>query len=344
MKLITHAKYDFNDREIIHKYSDENFNTQSIVEVLDSQEALFMKNGQILDILPPGRHALITENIPILKAFASIASDSKSTFTSRLYYVNLKHNFDFLWGTHTPMNLLDPLYNVILPVGSSGHAALKITDSKKFFIKFAGTKSSLYIDEIISSFKSITSTNIKDILAETIVYQKISLININTLLLELSEVVKIKLNQIFNDYGLNIVLFSIENISVNENDPSFIQLKSAISKRSEMSILGYNYDSERKFDVLEGAANNSSTGGQLIGAGLGLGMGAAVGGQFGGIFESQMSKSNHNTKVCSNCNKNVDLMSNFCNFCGNSFQKINCGKCGSIIEKGNFCSNCGTKI
>jgi len=343
MKLLSHLKHDFQDKEIIFLHPEQNFNSESIVEVLDSQEAIFVKNGKTLDVLPPGRHVLQTENIPLLKNLIHLPNNGNTTFTSRLYFINMKHNFDFFWGTRTPMSLLDPIYNIILPVGSSGHSIIKINDAKKFYIKFSGSKSTLTMEEIISSFKSITSTHIKDLLSETILKEKVSIIQINTLLLELSEILKINLNKVFHDYGINIEYFSIENISVNESDPSFIKLKNAIAKKSEMSILGYDYNTERKYDVLEGAAKNEGSGGQIIGAGIGLGVGASMGSQFGRIFEDKMDTSNQNIS-CQNCNNLVDSSSNFCKHCGIRISINICKSCGSKTTGGLFCSKCGSKL
>ena len=44
---------------------------------------------------------------------------------------------------------------------------------------------------------------------------------------------------------------------------------------------GYNYQQERQFDIMQGAATNEGGAGQMMGAGMGLGMGVGVGGAFG---------------------------------------------------------------
>ena len=54
---------------LVKKSCIENFNTQSQLIVNESQEALFYKEGQALDLFGPGRHALITENLPLFRKF-----------------------------------------------------------------------------------------------------------------------------------------------------------------------------------------------------------------------------------------------------------------------------------
>lgn len=52
----------------------------------------------------------------------------------------------------------------------------------------------------------------------------------------------------------------------------------ALAKKAEMGIVGFNYQQERSFDVLEAAASNEgSAQSGLMGAGLGMGLGIGAG-------------------------------------------------------------------
>ena len=44
-----------------------------------------------------------------------------------------------------------------------------------------------------------------------------------------------------------------------------------------MGIVGFNYQQERSFDVMQTAAGNEGTAGSVMGAGMGLGMGLGIG-------------------------------------------------------------------
>ncbi len=66
-----------------------------------------------------------------------------------------------------------------------------------------------------------------------------------------------------------------------EDDPAVISLKTALAKRAEMGIVGFTYQQERSFDVLQTAAGNEGTAGGVMGAGLGLGMGVGIGAPLG---------------------------------------------------------------
>ena len=66
MKIIDVIKYEGDNSTFIWKHPAEDFNMKSQLIVHESQEAVFMMNGQALDTFGPGRYTLDTENIPIL--------------------------------------------------------------------------------------------------------------------------------------------------------------------------------------------------------------------------------------------------------------------------------------
>ncbi|MFQ7801168.1 MAG: hypothetical protein ACLRHW_16905 [Coprobacillus cateniformis] len=68
------------------------------------------------------------------------------------------------------------------------------------------------------------------------------------------------------EYGIKIVNFNINDISVPEDDSAVKKLKDALAKRAEMDIIGYSYQQERSFDTLEGAAKNEGGLGGMMGS------------------------------------------------------------------------------
>ena len=71
------------------------------------------------------------------------------------------------------------------------------------------------------------------------------------------------------DYGVGLAQFNIHSINVPEDDSAVITLKAALARRTEMGLLGTNYQQQRSFDVLETAAGNEGTAGGVMGAGMG---------------------------------------------------------------------------
>ena len=87
-------------------------------------------------------------------------------------------------------------------------------------------------------------------------------------------------------YGVHLEQFNVQSINVPEDDPAVKTLKTALAKRAEMGIVGFNYQQEQSFNVLKTAAGNEGNAGGVMSAGLGLGMGVGLGGPMGQMMAS----------------------------------------------------------
>ena len=59
-------KYEGDNSTFVWKHPCEYFNLGSQLIVHESQEAVFMMNGQALDLFGPGRYTLEAQNIPLI--------------------------------------------------------------------------------------------------------------------------------------------------------------------------------------------------------------------------------------------------------------------------------------
>ena len=98
----------------------------------------------------------------------------------------------------------------------------------------------------------------------------------NENLFEISDVVREQLVPIFEDYGVEMLLFNIETITVPDED--YEAVKKAKELRSSRIIQGYTWQEERQMNIAEKFAGNEGTMGGVGGA---LG-GFLAGGAFGG--------------------------------------------------------------
>lgn len=257
------------------------------------------------------------------------------------------------------MQIQDPKYGIFAPVRSNGAFGIRIADSKKFLIKLVTTMSSFDAASITKYFRSLYVTKVKDAISTYLVSEKISILEINVYLDELSQYMKEQIQPVMEEYGIELVTFYVNEISVPEDDTAVKKLKDALSKKAEMDIIGYSYQQERSFDTLEGAARNpGSASAPFMGAGIGLGMGGGIGQGVGTGFgniaqELQINKSNEETKECPKCHSRISKTQRFCGSCGfdteekpesNKGQTLICSACGSEITKDtNFCPECEEK-
>lgn len=353
MAIVDVLKFNSDASIFAWKYPNSELATWSQLIVNESQEAILMRNGQTADVFGPGRYTLSTDNIPVLQKLINLPFGKKSPFSAEVWFINKAFALDIKWGTTTPIQVQDPKYGVFVPLRAFGQFGLQIEDSRKFLNKLVGTMPFFNTKTMTDYFKGLYVTRVKDRLSSCLVNSKISILEINSHLDEISNQLAEQLRKEFAEYGIHIATFFVNDISVPENDPAVKQLKAALAKRAEMDILGYNYQQERTFDTLNTAAGNQGAAGTVMGAGMGMGMGFGMGGMMGNAamnMESVMS-TKEEKRECPNCHASIGASLKFCPECGTDLHKqeakaeAKCSACGASFTPGTkFCPECGRKI
>ncbi|NFG62002.1 SPFH domain-containing protein [Clostridium sp. CMCC3677] len=357
MSIVEVIKYNGGPDVFAWKYPSEELGTWTQLIVNESQQAIILKGGKVLDIFESGRHTLDTGNIPLLNKLVNLPFGGRSPFTAEVWYVNKVYSLDIKWGTSSPIQIQDPKYGVFVPVRSNGMFGIQIEDSKKFLIKLVGALQIFDKSTLVKFFRGLYVTKVKDAVSSYLIHKQVSVLEINAYIDEISNYMKDKIEPTLEEYGIKLANFYVNDISVPEDDQAVIKLKDALAKRAEMNIIGYNYEQERSFDTLEGAAKNkSSSASDIMGAGLGLGMGAGLGGAFGGAFGNMSREINTknvgNKKECPKCHSQLEGNQRFCGACGFDIEnkevekkkQIICIKCGcELSTKTKFCPECGKK-
>lgn len=357
MAIVEVVKYNGTPDVFAWKYPSEELGTWTQLIVNESQEAILFKGGKALDVFQSGRHTLDTANIPILNKIINLPFGGRSPFTAEVWYINKLYSLDIKWGTPSPIEIQDPKYGVFIPVRSNGMFGIQIEDSKKFIVKLVGTLPVFDKTNIVKYFRGLYITKIKDSISSYLVHKKISVLEINAYIDELSSLMKEKIEPTLEEYGIKLLNFYVNDISIPEEDSAVKKLKDALAKRAEMNIIGYDYKQERSFDTLEGAAkNSSSSSAPIMGAGMGIGMGVGLGGAVGGAFGSMSGEiKTEKQKECSKCHAHMDENQRFCGECGydnkkneadnKEVSKIICKNCGcEVASKAKFCPECGQSL
>ncbi len=345
MALFQVIKYDGPAGIIVWKHPNEEIGTWSQLIVNESQEVVLLKGGKITKVYSAGRHKLNTANIPLLKRIVNLPFGGRSPFTAELWFINKATTLDVKWGTPTPVQVQDQKYGVTVPVRTNGIMGLIIVDSRVFLSKLIGTLGSFSSDNIADHFRGIYITKIKDMIAQYVIVKKISVFELNAHLNEISEHVQKSLQTFAGEYGIDIVHFSINDLSFPDDDPSVKRIRESLAKKADMDIVGYTYQQKRTFDVLEGAAKNKGVPSDFMGAGLGFGAGQAFGKEINNMFESMNQKDKDDENyICRKCSAKLDKEMKFCNQCGAQVN-ICCPYCSATLQRGDkFCSKCGEKI
>ena len=351
MAIISVIKFNGNENELIWKFPNEEIATWSQLIVNETQEVLFLKDGKICDLFTAGKYTLDTENIPLLNTFINLPFGSASPFKAEVWFINKLSNLNIAWGTPSPIQIQDPKYKIYISLRSFGQFGIKIIDSTLFFKKLVGTNGRLTAQSLNNYFKGIYLTKVKDTISSYLVNRNIGILEINAYLEELSQYITKKINPIFNEYGVELINFYVNDINFPDDDESVIILKNALAKKAEMDIVGYNYTQERSFNTLEGAATNPGSGmaNNFIGAGIGVSLGSNIGNALSNDILPQMdttsTKKIEVEKLCSNCGEKNDFEQKYCQHCGHEqFKK--CRSCGAVQKNttAKFCCDCGQSL
>lgn len=277
MAIVDRVKWDGSPDVLAYKYPSSELSTWTQLIVNESQEAFLVRGGIYEGPFGAGRHTLATENIPIIRAAIGLPFGGKSPFSAEVWFVNKLVNLDITWGTPDPIQLEDPKYHVMLPVRAFGQYGIEIIEPKRFLLKLVGTLPDFTAEKLSEYFRGVFITRIKTEIANSILTLGTSILEISTKLNVISNALKVSLNKELEEYGVRLKQFNIHSINVPESDPAVISLKTALAKKAEMGIVGFNYQQERSFDVMQTAAGNEGTAGSVMGAGMGLGMGLGMG-------------------------------------------------------------------
>lgn len=145
--LISELKYEGDNNTLIWKHPIEDFSTGTQLIVHESQEAVFFKDGEALDLFGPGRYTLETQNLPLMNQIYHMPTgDAKATFHCEVYFINTATIMGVKWGTDTKVRLFDPASGMHISVGASGEFNIKVTDSRRLLLKSVGTTNGLIVE------------------------------------------------------------------------------------------------------------------------------------------------------------------------------------------------------
>ncbi len=230
--LASIIKYEGDNETLVWKHPIEDFNMGSQLIVHESQEAIFFRDGQALDLFGPGRYTLETQQLPILEKLYRLPTDTEGTFHSEVYYINKVVQMAIKWGTPDKIRFIDPLTSTPLEIGASGELNLQVKDSRKLLLKLVGTQTGIawgdregFTRSVQSAFRPLIANTVKANLPAVIKQQQIDLLEVDERVGEISAALLEKLLPGFEEYGLTIPQFYVTHIVLPEDDPNFKRIR-----------------------------------------------------------------------------------------------------------------------
>jgi excisionase family DNA binding protein len=254
--------------EIVHRFPETgvaDLRIGSQVIVRESQRVVFFRDGNALDTFGPGRHTIITANIPKLIDFVGKAFNDRTPFVAEVYYVSVKEFADRKWGTPQPIIVRNPGMGLgVALLQGFGSYSFQVADPQQFVTQIVGAQGMYRSADIENRLRMMLLSKLQDLLGETAA--KNSVVELIGLTEELGAGVRAKAQDDFAAIGLTLKSFYIGNLKPSD--------KSAQELR-DMGVLDIQtYTQLQVADATREAANNPSGGAGLtagIGAGMGLG-------------------------------------------------------------------------
>lgn len=246
--------------------------------VRESQIAQFVYLGQFGDTFGPGKHSLVTENIPVLSTLKGWKYGFNTPFKADVYYVTTRLFTGNKWGTSNPVMMRDADFGIVR-VRAFGIYDFRITDPRLFLKEVAGSDHHFRLDEFADTMRSRIISLFSEALAEA----KIPVLDVATRYSEVGEALLPLINPVTTTkYGIEFTSFVIENVSVPP------EVEAAIDKRSSMAAVG-NLNDYVKFQMAQGmgTGQGGGAGGFATEMAVGMAMAQQMMQQQGGVLGPQ---------------------------------------------------------
>ena len=248
---------------LAHRFQDADKAIKNGAQLIvrESQCAQFVYLGQFGDTFGPGKHTLVTDNIPVLTRLRSWKYSFDSPFKADVYFLNTRLFTGNKWGTTNPVMMPDDDLGVVR-VRAFGMYDFKIVEPKTFLREVAGSDHDFTVDEFIDVMRSRIVSAFSDAVAGA----KIPVLHIARRYREIGEALLPVINPVIAaKYGLQLSSFIVENVSV----PA--EVEQAIDKRSSMAAVG-NLNEYVKYQMAQGMEKGGGAAGTAAELAVGVSM------------------------------------------------------------------------
>lgn len=257
---------DMADGVLVHRFdrADHEIKMGAQLIVRPGQRAVFVNEGRIADSFEPGTHTLQTQNMPVLSDLMGWKYGFESPFKAEVYFIKTTEQLDRKWGTPNPVMMRDADFGMVR-IRARGNYSYKIGLSSEMISRFVGAQAEFTNEDIEGQAKTKVVSSFSDCVAE----MKIPALELASQYDEIGDAMKNKLKEEFERIGLDILAFTVANISLPE------EVEKAMDERASMGALGNlnNYSQYQAANAIREAAQNQGGTGNM--------MGMMVGGQMG---------------------------------------------------------------
>jgi len=316
--------------------------------VRESQNAVFFRDGQSLDVLGPGRHTLTSLNLPLLQSIIALPFGGETPFQCEVYFVNMRTFTSMRWGTPTPIVFRDSELEFVR-LRAFGLYTLRIAEPQLFVNMVVGTEHRYEQETLESWLRDFIVARFNDTLGEVID----TILDLPKLYDELGVAVRSRVGEDFTRYGIELIDLLVEAVTPPEDVVKMLDERAAMEAVGDMRRFT-QYQTAQAIRAIPGAGGGEGgVAGTMAGAGVGLGAGVGMGAAMVSAMRDVFAPSGPQQAPaaapqppagppCPNCKATVAAGAKFCPECGAALTGGTCAKCGAELPlNAKFCPECG---
>ncbi len=249
--------------------ADNEIQTGAQLTVRESQFAVFVNEGVVVDAFGPGRHRLSTQTLPLLTNLKNWDKLFDSPFKSDVYFFSARQRLDQRWGTAQPVTLRDKEFGAVR-VRAHGNYSFQIADPKLFHTQISGTRDRYLTSELSGQLFGVITQHLASGVAES----GIAFLDLAANQTVFAGVVAKSVEPAFSALGLKLSGLTVQSLSLPE------ELQKILDQRIGMGMVGNDMGKFIQYQTgqaIPDLAKGGGSGGGVAGDAAGLGAGLALG-------------------------------------------------------------------
>ena len=232
--------------------------------VRPGQVAVFVEQGTVADVFQPGRHELVTKNLPLLSKLRGWKYGFQSPFKADVVFVSTRQFTGNKWGTKQPVMTTDPQLGPVR-LRAFGTYAARVSDAEAFVRELVGSNSSFTISQISDQLRDQVVARFSQLLGENTT----SVLSLAASYRQLGEQASARLAPELAKFGVELTQLVVESIALPD------EVAATLDQRTRIGLIGGDmqaYSQMLTADAIRDAARNQGAGGAGAAVGVGLGM------------------------------------------------------------------------
>jgi membrane protease subunit (stomatin/prohibitin family) len=249
--------------------ADNEIQTGAQLTVRESQFAVFVNEGTVVDAFGPGRHRLSTQTLPLLTNLKNWDKLFDSPFKSDVYFFSSRQRLDQRWGTAQPLSLRDKEFGAVR-VRAHGNYSYQIVDPKLFHTQISGTRDAYRVADLDGQLRGLVTQHLASGVAES----GIAFLDLAASQTSFAGVVAKAVEPAFAALGLKLTGFTVQSLSLPD------ELQKILDQRIGMGMVGNDMGKFIQYQTgqsIPDLAKGGAGGGGVAADAAGLGAGLAIG-------------------------------------------------------------------